>query len=351
MNHAPTDRTVLLIGNFLSSHVGNYSVCEDLVGQLQSNGMHVLTASNRKARLPRLWDIVSTAWCYRRDYSMAAVDVYSGLGFALAEAACTTLRAAGKPFALTLRGGNLPVYSRRWPGRVRRLMDAAAAVTTPSRYLLESMRSFRDDIQLLPNPLQLDRYRYRLRDNPQPRLVWVRSFHRTYNPSLAVELIAQLVEEFPDVSLLMVGPDKGDGSWEATQQLAARLGVSERIEFSGGVPKTEIPNYLDRADIFVNTTNIDNTPVSVLEAMASGLCIVSTNVGGVPYLVDDRETGLLVPPRDVTALGNATREILHHPQLAGQLSAAARRFASQFDWGHVLPQWQQLIQSVSACPR
>ncbi len=88
----PSDRGVLLIGNFLSSHVGNFSVCEDLVERLKDDGTRVLTASNRMARLPRLLDIVSTTWRYRREYSMAAVDVYSGLGFGLAEAACYTLR-------------------------------------------------------------------------------------------------------------------------------------------------------------------------------------------------------------------------------------------------------------------
>jgi len=344
----PEPDTILLIGNFLSGHIGNYSVCEDLVGRLESTGTRVLTASHHKSRLSRLSDIVWTAWRHRREYSMAAVDVYSGLAFGLAEAACGTLHAAGKPFALTLRGGNLPAYSRRWPSRVQRVMRSAAAVTTPSRYLLEAMREFRDDIQLLPNPLHLDRYPFRLRDVAAPRLVWVRSFHRIYNPTLAPQIIADLCRDFPDIQLTMVGPDKGDGSLQATQQTASRLGVADRIEFTGGIAKEEIPGQLSQADIFLNTTDVDNTPVSVMEAMACGLCVVSTNVGGVPYVVDDGRNGLLVPPRDPAAATDQIRRLLGRPDLACALSQNAHNFARQFDWNEILPRWKTLIQSVSA---
>jgi glycosyltransferase involved in cell wall biosynthesis len=342
------DRSVLLIGNFLSAKVGNYCVCEDLVGRLESDGIHVLTASDRLARIPRLLDIVSTVWTKRREYAMANVDVYSGLGFGLAEAACLTLQAARKPFALTLRGGNLPTYASKWPKRVHRLLRSATVVTTPSRYLLERMKDYRSDIQLLPNPLHLDRYTFRSRAQPSPKLVWIRSFHRTYNPILAAQVVAEMVQEYPDVELTMVGPDKGDGSLEATRQAAAELGVSERIHFTGGVPKQQIPLYLDRGDIFINTTNVDNTPVSVLEAMACGLCVVSTDVGGMPDLVDDGLNALLVPPNDKIAMTDAIRRVLEQERLAQSLSHHAHSYVQQFDWVEILPRWNRLIKEVSA---
>ncbi|MFG0262382.1 MAG: glycosyl transferase family 1, partial [Novipirellula sp. JB048] len=145
--------SVLLIGNFLSNHVGNFSVCEDLAVRLRESGMKVITASDRKARVPRLTDMLATVLTRRNQYQVASVDVYSGLGFGLAEATCYALRAIGKPYVLTLRGGNLPHYSKRWPRRVQRLLSGAAAVTTPSNYLLQTMQGFRSDLTLLPNPL------------------------------------------------------------------------------------------------------------------------------------------------------------------------------------------------------
>ncbi len=213
---------------------------------------------------------------------------------------------------------------------------------------MEQMREYRDDIQLLPNPLHLDRYSYRLRENVSPKLVWIRSFHKTYNPTLAPALIANLATDFPDIELTMVGPDKGDGSLQATRKKASELGVLNRIRFTGGVPKTDVPKYLEQADVFISTTDIDNTPVTVLEAMACGLCVVSTNVGGVPYLVADGVNALLVPPRDCEAMSNAVGRILKEGDLGRSLSMNSGTFVQQFDWVEILPRWNRLIDDVSA---
>ncbi|GAA4451843.1 glycosyltransferase family 4 protein [Novipirellula rosea] len=342
-----TNTSVLLVGNFLSGNVGNHSVCEDLAGKLESVGLNVFTASDQRPRAARLLDIVTTTWKRRHEYSAANVDVYSGLGFGLAESACFVLRAAGKPYALTLRGGNLPDFSKRWPRRVDRLLRHAAVVTTPSEYLQQRMERYRNDIQLLPNPLHLNRYSFCLRDKPAAKLVWVRSFHHLYNPTLAIRLVADLQPTFPDIQLTMVGPDKGDGSFQATQRAALELGVSDRVRFTGGVPKTQIPDHLAQADVFINTTNFDNTPVSVLEAMACGLCVVSTDVGGMPDLVDHNQNALLVPPDDTAAMGTAVRRVLNEDGLAGKLSQNAHAFASQFDWPAILPKWVRLFETLS----
>lgn len=339
--------SVLILGNFLSANVGNHCVCEDLARKLESAGMQVFTASDRRARIPRLLDMVGTIWRRRRDYSSASVDVYSGLGFGLAEAACLALRAAGKPYVLTLRGGNLPNYGKRWPRRVRRLLENAAVVTTPSEYLKEHMLPYRSNIQLLPNPLQLSRYPFRLRNEPSPKLVWIRSFHNLYNPSMAIDVVDELQGEFPDIQLTMVGPDKGDGSLQSTEQLISERGLTNRITITGGIPKAQIPERLDRADIFINTTNIDNTPVSVMESMACGLCVVSTDVGGMPHLVDHNESALLVPPRDPKAMADAIRRVLKEEGLASRLSGNANAFAEQFDWPAILPKWVSLFEEVS----
>lgn len=339
-------RGVLLVGNFLSASIGVRFVCEDLAERLSGAGWSVRTTSDRRPKLARLADMLGTAWSRRGEYAAAQVDVYSGQAFLWAEAACWTLRRARKPYVLTLHGGSLPMFAKRWPGRVRRLLQSAAVVTTPSRYLLEKMRPYRDDLCVLPNPLDLAAYTYRSRAKPAPRLVWLRAFHQVYNPALAVRVVAQLASEFPEIQLTMVGPDKGDGSLEAVRQAAAELGVAERVAIPGRVPKTEVPAWLDRADIFLNTTNVDNTPISVLEALGCGLCVVSTNVGGLPYLLEDGRNALLVPPDDPDALASAVRRVLNEPGLAERLSQAARATAEAHDWSVVLPRWEALLGSL-----
>ena len=189
------------------------------------------------------------------------------------------------------------------------------------------MKPYRPDVLLLPNPLDVARYPFAIRSQPRPKLVWLRAFHETYNPSLAPAVLALLASDIPDVSLTMIGPDKGDGSLQKTLAVAARLGVSDRLRVIQGVPKEKVGEVLSEADIFLNTTNVDNTPVSVMEAMACGLCVVSTNVGGIPDLVDDGKDGILVPPADPTAMADGVRRILADPALAARLSGNARRKA------------------------
>jgi glycosyltransferase involved in cell wall biosynthesis len=252
----------------------------------------------------------------------------------------------GKPFILTLHGGNLPAFARSWPRRVRHLLCSAAVVTTPSRYLLEHMAHYCTNLRLLPNPLDLSAYEFKLRKQLQPSLVWLRSFHSIYNPSLAPQTLACLIDSFPSISLAMIGPDKGDGSLQAMQQIATALGVAHRLRLPGKVTKAEVPDWLNRGDIFLNTANVDNTPISVLEAMACGLCVVSTNVGGIPYLLEHEHDALLVPPNDPAAMAAAVRRLLTEPGLAERLSRNARQKAEQFDWSTILPQWEALLISV-----
>jgi len=340
-------KTILIVGNFLSAAGYTRQFCEELAEQLQRAGWKVITTSRKPNRFARLVDMVATVWRRRHEYNVAQVDVFGGLAFLWAEAVCWTLRRAGKPYILTLHGGNLPEFAHRYPERVRRLLKSAAAVTAPSRYLLERMKEYRSDIHLIPNALDLSRYPFRLRRRAQPRLIWLRSFHSIYNPTLAPRVMAKLVSEFPDAHLIMVGPDKRDGSFQATRKLTEELGLNGHISFPGGVPKASVPEWLDKGDIFINTTNVDNTPISVLEAMACGLCIVSTNVGGIPYLLEHEKDALLVPPNDSDAMAESVRRILREPELSEHLSSNARNKVEEFDWSVILPKWERLLREVS----
>lgn len=337
---------ILIVGNLLSSTLGVRSVSEDLAVKLSSAGWKVITTSERPGRLSRLLDMTLTVWRRRREYVVANVEVFSGMAFCWAEIVCFLLRRLGKPYILTLHGGNLPGFARRWPGRVRRLLRSARFVTTPSRYLLEQLSDYRSDLVLLPNPLNLQAYPFRPRVRAAPKLIWLRAFHKIYNPTLAARVVKQLASEFPEIHLDMIGPDKSDGSAEEVRQVVSALEISRRVSQVGVVAKTTVPQYLDRGDIFLNTANVDNAPVSVLEAMACGLCVVSTNVGGISYLLEHERDALLVPPDDSQAMAAAVRRILTSPQFGEMLSQNARRKAEQHDWLVILPQWERLFEAA-----
>ena len=166
-----------------------------------------------------------------------------------------------------------------------------------------------------------------------------------------MRVLAALAAEFPGARLTLIGGDSGDGAPALVNEAVRALGLTDRIEMAGGVPKYEVPMRLQGGDVFLNTTNVDNTPVSVIEAQACGLCVVSTNVGGVPYLVEHGRTGLLVPPRDEVAMLAAVRSVLRMPVLASSLSLNGRHAAEALGWSTILPSWEALLAALAARQR
>lgn len=337
--------SVLFVGAFPAPAPVERYVSGDLAMRLESRGWCTRLVSRKAGRLGRCADIPLSIWRWRAEYGLACVDIYSGPAFLWAEAACAVLRRLGKPYVLTLHGGDLPEFGKRHATRVKKLLASAAAVTCPSAYLATEMRRFRPDILLIPNGLDLPQYPFGEPRPPLRELVWIRAFHEVYNPTLAVQVLAAVCRQ-SEVRLSMIGPDKGDGSLGAARQTAAELGVAALVTFPGPVPKDQVPKALENADIFLNTTNFDNTPVSVLEAMACGLPVVSTNVGGIPYLLTHNETALLSAPGDAAAMTKAVLQLMRHQDLAANLSRNARRQVEPFDWAAVLPQWERLLASL-----
>jgi glycosyltransferase involved in cell wall biosynthesis len=130
-----------------------------------------------------------------------------------------------------------------------------------------------------------------------PRILWVRSFHELYRPQWAIGILERLLEQYPEAALCMVGPDK-DGSLEHCQQLAHNKGLADKVYFTGLLSKADWLALSADYDIFLNTTSADNTPVSVMEAMALGMPVVTTKVGGIPWLFADGIEGIMVAEAD-----------------------------------------------------
>jgi glycosyltransferase involved in cell wall biosynthesis len=326
---------VLVLGSFLGCAALERYPSGDLANRLTQRGWNVLVCSRRTGRLARLADMMSTTIRERSRYDVAVVDVFSGPAFFLAEFVSAILRRLRKPFALTLHGGNLPAFARRCPSRVRRLLQSASVVTTPSKYLLDAMRPFRGDVHLIRNALDMACYSFRLRAKPQASLVWLRAFHAIYNPVMAVECLGFLSAAQATATLALA------------RRRARELVVENRLEIVGSVSKSRVPAELALGDIFLNTTNYDSFGVSVAEAAACGLCVITTAVGEHPHLWQDGHDALLVPPNDARAMAAAVQRSLTEPGLAERLSRNARAKAEQFDWSVILPQWEALLMEVA----
>jgi len=316
-----------------------------LSGLFRAAGYSTLTVSKSFNRYARLADISATLIRRRRDIDIVLLEIYSGPAFVVADVASAIARRLKYKIILTLHGGNLPSFIKRFPKWTRRVLARADALVAPTGYLAEAVAACGLAASIISNVINLDDYPYRHRDRIRPRLFWMRSFHALYNPALALKVVAGLREQYPDTVLVMAGQDKG--LQIEMRSLARDLGIADAVEFPGFLDKSGKAREGNIADIYLNTSRIDNTPVAILEAAAMGLPLVATRVGGLPYLLEDGENGLLVPDDNAPAMVGAIRRLLDEPKLAERLSTNGRALAERSAWPKVHAQWDHLFSRIN----
>jgi len=333
-------RTIVYIDNFLSEHGATPTTGVTLTKLFEQEGYKVVRAGTKISKRARLFEMLGTI---RRNRSaIILIAVYSTSAFYFAWACAQLCRLLRVQYIPCLHGGNLPQRISQNPGLCAQVFAHSYTNVVVSGYLQASLNQHNWPCVLIPNSINITQYPFLHRTNVQPKLLWVRSFHHIYNPQLAIQLVKALAITYPTVTLTMVGPDK-DGSLDACKKLADELGVSGNITFTGRLGVSEWVALSAQHDIFINTTKFDNLPVSVIEAMALGLPVVSTNVGGLPYLVNNGVNGLLVEPGGVEEFVTAIQKLLSDSGFTGSISASARTTAEKFSELQVMELWNKLL--------
>jgi glycosyltransferase involved in cell wall biosynthesis len=248
-------------------------------------------------------------------------------------------------YICVLRGGGLPVRLQTNPKLSHLIFKGANKIIAPSAFLQQKFSEHGYKVEIIPNPLNLPLYVFNARKKIRPRLLWVRAFDVTYNPFMAIYVLSELTKIFTDVQLCIVGPNK-DGSMDVCKDLARNLGLVDKLIITGMLAKEEWISLSSEYDIFINTTNFDNTPVSVLEAMALGMPVISTNVGGMKYIIVDQKNGLLVNPGDVDGMVNAIKRLLADELLVEGISKEGRYFAETLDVVNIGKKWKNMIDEA-----
>lgn len=333
---------------FLGIHAGKrtdqaVSQNETVARLFEESGYQVHRASAVKwPPLRTLHQIVAILlW---RDVDLMVVAVFSGRSFWIAEFASRLGRLTGKRLVLFLHGGNLPNFSAEHRRRVERVFARADLVLAPSDYLASAFRSWGVDVRVIPNVLDIENYEVHESSPPRPSLLWMRTFQEHYDPLMAVRVLERVARVHPDATMVMGGADQG--LFDATMAEAKRRGVFERIRFPGYMSMEEKRAAFADSDIFLNTNTVDNMPVSVLEAAASGLVPVATAVGGLPMLLSDGVDSILVPSGDDEAMADAVIGLLADPTRYAAMARQARRLALRSSWPEVLQLWQRELSLV-----
>lgn len=331
---------------YLGNMNGRYDTTIDTLTPLLRTLATVKAVSPFQNKALRLLHMLGAVLRAKRS-DLVLIDTYSTLAFYYAWACAKICRWRGVNYIPYLHGGNLPHRMDNNAKWLNAFFSGASDIITPSGYLKEAVerRGF-SRVRFIYNFIHLQNYPFRQRNAVRPRLLWVRSLHQLYHPEMAIRVIAALRKTFKDAELCMVGPDK-DGSLANCKALAARLGVEDSVRFTGRLSKDKWVLLSASYDIFINTTNYDNMPVSVIEAMALGLPVVSTNVGGVPYLLNHTKDGLLIEKNDHRAMAAQIARLVEEPALARQLSVSARQKAASFDWREVKNSWLEIIHKYA----
>lgn len=337
-------RKIIYVDNFLTGHGHTPTTGTTLVGLFASEGYTVIPTSGKQNKLLRLADMLRTIYAHRK-HSVVLIATYSNLAFYFACACAFLCRLLHVPYIPCLHGGNLPHRISRSFSLAQNLFRKSFTNVAVSGYLQQSLINNGWKHVVIPNNINLSKYPYMNNKQVNAAILWVRSFHEIYNPALAIHVVNELNKRGTPVRLTMIGPDK-DGSLQACKQLVKQLKLEEQVTFTGLLPQHEWVKLAANYSIFLNTTNFDNAPVSVVEAMALGMAIITTNVGGIPYLVHDKVNALLVPPGEVMPIVDQVENLLKQPALVLAMARNARSKAEEFDWDNIKLLWSNLLGSV-----
>ncbi len=240
----------------------------------------------------------------------------------------------GKKSILNYRSGEADDHLRNWKLTAIPIMRLADAIVVPSGYLVEVFARFGLQAHAIYNLVELDRFEFRERQPIRPVFLTSRLLEPLYNVECVLRAFGLIQEKYPEATLTVAA----DGWMKPQlQELARELKL--KAEFIGRVPFDQMPAMYDSADVYLTATNLDNMPASITECMAAGLPVVTTDAGGIPYIVTHEETCLMVAKNDHVAMAASAIRLLENNDLALTLTREARKASAKFTWKSVRQEW------------
>jgi len=254
----------------------------------------------------------------------------------------------GRPVVVNYRGGAAQAFLDRQWIMVRPTLQRAACLIVPSRFLERVFEARKMRVQIVPNIVDLARFHPSDRVERGWHVVVARNLEDIYDIPTALRAFAVVHRRHPHARLTVVGSGP---ALIMLERLADELALRGAVTFTGRLDNARMADVYRSADLALNPSRVDNMPISLLEAMASGVPIVSTNAGGIPDMVDDGKTALLVPAGDWQAMAEAALRVLENAQLASSLRAAGIEAAQRYTWKAVRPLLNAVYSAAIATTR
>jgi glycosyltransferase involved in cell wall biosynthesis len=249
-------------------------------------------------------------------------------------------RLSGKKIIVHYHDGRAAQHLAHW--RSSRLLCLADRIVTPSEFLVDIFAKFGYCALSIFNSIDPSQYRYRERGPLRPMFLHNRGLEPLYNVPCTLKAFRIIQARYPEASLTIA---HGGPLRSTLEQIVKDWGL-RNVVFVGVVPRERIAESYDAADIYLTSPNIDNMPGSLLECYASGLPVVATKAGGIPYIARDGETALLVDVNDHEAMARAAIRLLEEEGLAQRITVAARKECERYSWPNIHQEWLGLYREL-----
>ena len=324
---------VLLVCNYKPGVGGISGQVELLQKHLREEG-HVADIFSTKGSFLYRLGLLRRLRKVSRDYEVLHIHCCSGLGFLPAVVGVTIGLKLGKRVVLTYHGGGGEQFFAKHTSLVRHYLLRTDANIVLSGFLGKVFEQHQLPYTIIPNIINLDASHYRERTEIKPHFICTRAHETLYNIPCILRAFQKTLTELPESKLTLVG----DGSQhESLMAMADEMGL-KNVTFTCRVDNSEIYRYLDKADILLSAPTIDNMPVSLLEAMNAGLLVISSNVGGVPYMIEDGKTGYLFPSDDADALADLMVKAVQQPSECMEITHNAHDAVRDYRWDNIRQQ-------------
>ena len=248
-----------------------------------------------------------------------------------------------KTVILDYHSGEADDHLRRWAISAKSIRRLASTISVPSEYLRNIFHAHGLVASCIPNIVSATKLPFRERRELQPRILSNRNLEAMYDVATVIHAFARISQVFPQATLTIAG----EGSQREHLRTLAERVSSTRIVFLGRVEPNQMATHYDSADLYLNASRIDNQPLSLIEAMLCGVPVVTTNSGGIPWLVKHGTTGLLANAGDDEVIAAHALRLLDDPEMAQRIATSAREYALiEFSEERVVPQWIELYVSL-----
>lgn len=331
---------ILLIANYQEG-VGGISVQVKLQRDLLRGDGYACDILSTKGSVAKRIKAVFALLSKGRKYDVFHIHACSDRGFLPAVLGISIGRLFKKRIVLTFHGGGAEGFFRRKEGFVKHYLTRTSANIVLSGFIGKVFDRYGIPYTVIPNVLEADGSTFRARIEIRPRFISIRSLTDTYNIKCTLRAFAIVLEKYPDARLTLLG---GGPLKAELEQFVADHRI-RNVLFVGQVPNTEISRYLDEADIMVSSPRFDNMPVSVLEGFRAGLLVISSKVGGVPYMIEDGQNGLLFENDNDRQMAERMMAAVEDSEATRRMIANARQSLEEYKWENCREKLLALYQS------